>query len=324
MIGIYDDSFIELLNEYLNPVQEKQRNIVCKCPFCEMNDHDKSHYHLWISTEVPMFHCFHSECNESGSISKLLKKLLGKDTSDKYVDKSKIKVKKSVKLGRIHDIINVQIPKIDIEAFPLKRMYVKKRIKFANINIALLKGLIFDVEKFVEINNLKLDDKQERMLPYLQTNFVGFLSEYNQTVVFRNIDSTSDFRYYKISIQDDIYSDFYKMYGNNPNSKDIVLAEGIFDILAEHIFDYTSLRNKTRMYAAILSTHYESLIKSIVFREQLFRPNIHILSDNGISLSYYKNLKKRNSHIINTMKVYYNKTGKDFNVTPIVPVEISI
>ena len=324
MKGIYQDEFIDILNEYLPPVKEKSKNIVCRCPFCEMNENGKDHYHLWISTEIPIFHCFSGSCSESGSISKLMKKLLGKDISNKMIDKDKIKVKKKVDIGIVDNKKPILLPDLDSESFILKKMYIKKRTKFANVDLKYFKGLVFDVEKFIKINDIHLDDKQKRMIPFLQTNFVGFISENNSTIVFRNIDADSSFRYYKISLQESGFSDFYKIKGNAPESNDIVLAEGIFDILTEQIFDYTSLKNKVRLYAAILSTHYESLIRSIVFREQLFRPNVHILSDHGIDISFYKKIKENNSHIINTMKVYYNRTGKDFNVTPVYPVELVI
>ena len=77
---IYDDAFIELLEERLAPVNMKSDNIVCRCPWCESGE-DKKHYHLWISTESPVFRCWHSDCGQRGHISKLLYHLQGSDTS---------------------------------------------------------------------------------------------------------------------------------------------------------------------------------------------------------------------------------------------------
>ena len=50
----------------------------------------------------------------------------------------------------------------------------------------------------------------------------------------------------------------------------------------------------------------------------VFKPEIHVLSDNGIPLENYEKLKFFNKHIIDKMVVYYNRTGKDFNDTPLV------
>jgi hypothetical protein len=78
------------------------------------------------------------------------------------------------------------------------------------------------------------------------------------------------------------------------------------------------------MYASALSTSYESLIKSIVFNEQTFRLKVNILSDSNINLDFYRKIKRFNKHIIDSLSVYYNKSGKDFNVTPINPEKFII
>jgi hypothetical protein len=150
------------------------------------------------------------------------------------------------------------------------------------------------------------------MRSYLQNNFVGFLTEHESLVVFRNIDDSSDFRFFKLFINETRFLDYYKLPGGNYNSNNVIIGEGIFDIFNEHIFDYTSLKKDTKLYAAGLSTSYESLIKSIVFNEKIYRLNVSILSDRGISLDYYKKIKKRNNHIIDNMIIYYNRMSKDF------------
>jgi hypothetical protein len=49
-----------------------------------------------------------------------------------------------------------------------------------------------------------------------------------------------------------------------------------------------------------------------------------ILSDRGIPKEYYKKMKHFNKHIIDKLVVYYNKSGKDFNDTPVNPVKFVI
>ena len=66
------------------------------------------------------------------------------------------------------------------------------------------------------------------------------------------------------------------------------------------------------------------MIQSIVYNEQLFRPDVVILSDRGIEEDQYRKLQHYNKHIINSLSVYYNKTGKDFNTTPVTPVRVEI
>jgi hypothetical protein len=159
------------------------------------------------------------------------------------------------------------------------------------------------------------------MKDYLQSSFVGFLTENKSTLICRNIDDTQEFRYYKMKINESNFLDYYRLRGGNPTSKKIVLAEGIFDIFSEHIYDSLNIKQDIKLYASALSSKYEALIKSIVFHEQVFRPEIIILSDKGITKEYYKKLDKYNDHIIDKIAVYYNKSGKDFNDFPVTPVQ---
>jgi len=328
MIGIYQDSFKDYLKEYLgDPIKITSRNIVCRCPWCEMGS-EKKHYHLWISIETPIFQCFHAGCpGKSGYISKLIKKISGKDVADKYVDKNKIKELNTRNISLRSNSLKptiFKIPPLRKDLFSLKYMYMKERVKFTNYNIDNMKGLVFDIGEFINSNNIELEDRHQKLLPYLHSNFVGFLTEHNANMIFRNIDPSSSFNHFKMSLQPSLLLDYLRIPGYNINSNHIVLAEGIFDILTEHIFDFTNLREGVRLYAAALSDSYGSLIKSLVFFEQCFKMDVTILSDRDVSLDYYKRLKKSVSYVVDNMTVYYNRVGKDFNVTPVIPEKFII
>lgn len=327
MIGIYQDDFIEYLKRKLGDhIKTSSKNIICPCPFCEFGE-EKSHYHMYISTEIPIFHCFHANCEQSGSLKKLLKKLEGHDISDEFVDKEKLaEITKQRKIFTDQEKLQskIQVPIINSSKFMLKDMYMKRRLKFSRTTIGLIKGLIFDVDAFIEMNDIIVDEGLFRMRDYLQQNFVGFLTENNSTAIFRNIDHSHSVKFYKMKIQQSNFLDYYKLAGNNRNSNKIVLAEGIFDIFTEHIFDTLNIKQDVKLYASALSSKYISLIHSIIFHEQVFQPDIIILSDRGIGRDYYKKLKKYNKHIINRLDVYYNKTGKDFNDTPVTPIKYTI
>lgn len=319
MIGIYQDNFIQYLKEYTGITPKvSSKNIVIQCPWCEYKE-NKKHYHLYISLEAPMFHCFHSDCQASGSIKKLFEKLEGFDSSEKYIDKEKIKEiqKNDIKISIPKEKKQIYLPELNIDQFKMKTLYLKGRLKYSIQNLQDIKGVIFDSNKFIENNKIKLDDRLIRVKDYLQTNFVGFLTEGESLVVFRNIDESSEFKFFKLFIDQTRFLDYYKLPGGDYHSNHVVLAEGIFDIFNEHIFDYTSLKKDVKLYAAGLSTSYDSLIKSIVFNEKIYKVDVSILSDRGISLDYYKKIKKFNSHIINNMNIYYNKIAKDFGEIPI-------
>ena len=312
MVGIYQDSFISLLKERLgDPIKVTHKNIVCRCPWCETNINRK-HYHFYISTQAPIFHCFYSECKQSGTIEKLFNKLIGQDTSEQYVDKSKIV---EIPFSERVREIDIKYPEINERQFPQKVAYLRERLKFANIHIQDVNNLVLDINNFVDINNLKLDEQQKRLLTYLQSNFIGFVTEHSGLIVFRNIDRKSDFRFYKIEIKPTVFMDYYKIPGNLPDSNKVIIGEGILDIMAEQIFDITELKNYSRLYAACLSTNYDSLLKSIVYNEQIFKLDVNLLSDRGMSLKFYEKIKRENSHIIDKMTVYYGDK-KDFGDVP--------
>ena len=325
MIGIYNDDFAEYLRSKLGSVKTTTKNIIIPCPFCEYGK-SKDHYHMYISIEAPIFHCFRAGCEKSGTIKKLLNRIEGKDISENFIDKEKIAEFKSKERFIISDDSNKDIiyPDLKLDIFKEKEMYLRKRLKFHNISLSEIKGLIFDVNEFININQLVVDEKLFRMRDYLHNNFIGFVTNKNGQVIFRNIDDSQDFRYFKLKLNSTPFLDYYKLPGDNPESNKIVLAEGIFDIFSEYLFDHLNIKNDVRLYASSLSSKYSILIYSIIFNEEIFKPEIIILSDNGIKLKQYKTLKKYNYPLIKTLSVYYNKTGKDFNDSPVTPVYVHV
>jgi len=333
MIGIYQDSFIEMLKANLGEnIKITNKNIICRCPWCEMNDADHDHFHLWISLNAPIFNCFH--CGETspakGPITKLISKLTGQETFEKYVDKSKIEEMKTAQISVERQAIHKQelkYPDINESLFPQKTEYLKNRLKYSDINLSTLPGIVFDVSMFLHINKLTMDSVLSANLQHFQNNFVGFVTENHTTLILRNIDPKSEFRYYKFKFGESRFLDYYKLKGIHPESTHIVLGEGIFDIYSDYIFDLTGLKNKVAFYASANSNKYMSVINSVLYHEQIFRPNVHILSDKGIDLEFYKRVAYFSRYCLESMTVYYNKLGKDFNDTPceveVIPIDIT-
>lgn len=324
MIGIYQDSFKNFLEENLGgPVKITSKNIICKCPWCDYGK-KTSKDHLYISTELGIFHCFRASCEAKGHIRKLILKIAGVDNSDDFIDKTRIKKPDKIfKLQNEEKKSQIILPEIKTDLFPNKTLYTRKRLKFANINLCNIKGLIFDINQFIKINNIKLNPVLSRLKDYLHTNFIGFLSEHESLVTLRNIDPTTNFRFFKLNLNNLPFLDYYKLPGNSKNSKTVVLAEGIFDIYSAKLFNQL-YKNNVLLYAAALSSKYSSLLQSIVFYEQEYRLDVIFLSDNGIHPNYYRKVKKTNEQIINSCFIYYNKTGKDFNENTITISKIKI
>jgi len=273
MIGIYQDSFGDYLKDKLGvEIKVTSKNIICPCPFCEYQK-KKDHYHMYISLEAPIFHCFHASCEQSGTLRKFVKRLEGHDISETFVDKRRfeeISKKKDIFIDKEEGIIKFTVPKLNRQRFVEKEFYIKRRLKFANIPTTRIKGLIYDVDKFIEVNHIPVDETLFRLRDYLHANFVGFLTEHNSTVMFRNIDYKHTMSFFKLKVQKNNFVDYYKLTGNSPQSNKIVLAEGIFDIFTEHIYDSLNLKDNVRMYASALSSKYLSLIQSIIFTNNYF------------------------------------------------------
>lgn len=323
MIGIYKEEFIQYLKDNLGYVKVSSKNIVTKCPWCEYGK-EKKHYHLYIALEVPIFHCWQARCEQSGFLSKLMSYIDGKDRTDQFVDKSLIKESAHKKLvNPLKEKKALKIPEINTDQFKMKSMYMKYRLGF-DVDIASISKLVFDVREFVNINDIKLDDKSQGLMDFLQTNFVGFLLEHDSLLSLRNIDPNASFRYYKLDLSESVFLDYYKIQGAAFNSNTVIVSEGIFDIFAEQVLNTLKIRDNVKLYAATLSGSFPSLLKSLVFYEQLYRLNVVVLSHRDVDIDVYKKMKKFNSHILDTLSVYYNSTGKDFASFPVNPVKAVI
>ena len=327
MVGIYQDSFLEYLKRKLGePIKITSKNIVTRCPWCEYGQ-EKDHYHMYISLEAPIFHCFHASCERSGTLKKFLMRLEGHDISESFVDKRTLdEISKQNKIFIDQELLQqkISLPNLNKQKFMLKEMYINKRLKFARMPTNMIKGLIYDIDEFIRLNRIPIDETLFRLKDYLQVNFVGFLTENNSSVIFRNIDHSHSMKFFKMKIQKSNFLDYYKLYGNDPKSKKIVLAEGIFDIFTEHTFDSLNIKKDVKLYASALSSKYLSLIQSVIFHDQIFKPEVIILSDRGVGRDYYRKMKKYNSHIIDKLTIFYNKAGKDFNDTPVTPIHYNI
>lgn len=321
MIGIYDDKFIDFLKRNLGHVKITSKNIVIPCIYCEYPQ-EKDHYHLHIGLHEPIFHCFHGGCSKGhGTLKKLISAIHGYDISGTFVDKKHFENLQQRKLEKVDKIYaEFKLPDLQQDRFPLKRMFMRKRLKFLDLPLENVDGLIFDIDAFLSSNKIWVTDKLAKLLPYLQQNFVGFIMRHGGYIIFRNIDKKSQFRYYKYALQETPFLDYYMIKGSKPNSDLVVLAEGIFDILTERHFDHLDIGSETKLFASVNAADYTNLMKSIIFHEKIFTPRWIILSDQGIKLKYFRNLKKKHPYLFirGESLVYYNKNGKDFNDTPVI------
>jgi len=329
MIGIYQDSFGEFIEEHLGKYKLTSTNLICKCPWCDYHKKGSSRDHLYIALDKPIFNCFRAGCGKSGTVRKFIKQISGTYIRDKYISEDEMQKihhnkKINFKDSKLDLFRKFALPDIVQNKFPLKESYLSQRLQYFQFDLENIKGLIFDVKEFIKINDLSnsISKSDIKMLDFLQENFIGFMTENNSMVVFRNIDVFSEFRYYKLNLQYDDLLDYYKITHNIDNSNLIVIGEGIFDIFNEHIFDYLGLRKKAFGYYCALNNRFESLIKSIAFYDNIYKPEVVILSDKNVNLKYYKQMKRRLKNICSEIMVCYNEYGDDFGDTFCSPERI--
>lgn len=294
------------------------------CPNCERDRFFKNlKCHLYISTKSPIFNCF--KCDFSGILPKLLNKL-NIDT-DKYIKQEDLDIGINNKLKDIEldysNFKDLKIPTINNNQFIEKQNYLKER--FINeVDINKIDNLIFDIKKFIEINNIETDETTRKIIDLLQKQFVGFLSTRKSIIICRNIDKESDFRYYNLYLgKKSYFKDFYGIINNSgkrfDNINNIVLSEGVFDIIQSYNNPkFAKLREKSCLWAASLNCKYNVLIRSVLDYCKISKANIIILSDSGIEPYKYKILEEHPS--IENLVIYWNKTGKDFGELNIEPV----
>jgi len=310
-------------------LDDKPKNFICICPYCSDHPDPRKKGHLYVSknSEVPVAHCWY--CNNAVSIPKLITDLSGNKNLYKEVindDELKNSYQKSKQYSAKKRTVSYKLPNTAEERFSEKKIYIRKRTG-NKITAEEVPNLVLNFFEFLKINNLDIVGQGKLVSDWeadiLHRNFVCFLSANNTLLYCRNIDDKATFKFKKVPLQTDpLYLlDYWKIpicsYGNT-----IVLSEGNFDILSEYAFDSLGLKDKVRLFASGNTFSYGSLLKSVCYDESIYKADIVILSDTDKPAYWYNKMRKENSHLIKTCKIYMNKRGKDFGVFPPVPSQI--
>ena len=300
------------------------KNYICICPYCGDHLEKYKRGHLYISTDKNVCHCFF--CNGSWQTTAMLKKN-GIDSNKIYtkieqeykpnsgVEAASSAMKRKLKVYKL--------PKIDM-SFENKRAYIKKRTNYL-AKPEDIPNLVFNIQEFIHINNIQYKpNTRDVSIEYLNTNFVGFLTKNHTKLICRNVDPDSSLKFKKIDLQDDPYEmiDYYVIYGNHQKGNKIVMAEGIFNALAEYYTDSLGIKDETKLYVACNSFSYSSVLKSVCFDYHIFESDVVILSDADKKLlDYNKYLYQQSSHILNSLNIYYNELKNDFGMFPLKPIK---
>ena len=313
-------------------ISEKPKTFLCKCYLCGDHPDPKKWGHLWVSKNpvIPVAHCFY--CDAAFPISKLISDLSGnkelykKIFTEEELENQNNQKEKSIKVSK-ERYKKFILPKIDIDSFQMKRLYLRSRTNNL-IDVENIPNLIVDFQAFFKLNNLDIVGKDKLINDYefdiLQDSFIGFLGKHNTILFCRNCNPNASFKFKKIQLQSDQLSliEYYSPCESTNNNSIVVLSEGSFNIISEFLTDSLKIKNNVKVYASCNGFNYSTVLKSICFDENLYKVDVVILGDRDKSKYMYNKFLKINQHVINSCKIFLNRSGKDFNIFPLVPFEL--
>ena len=321
----------EILVEHKIFVDDKTKNFICNCPYCGDHPNPSKKGHLYVSknVDVPVAHCFY--CDKAVPIPVLIKDLSGdKELSKEVISDEDLLNYKNRKKVFSHKkrFDKYEVPIIEPTSFINKKVYMQKRTN-CKIDIENIPNLIFNFSEMFAKNNLDIVGKNKIISDFefdmLQRHFVGFLGNHNTIIYCRNSDANSKFKFKKIPLQSDslLLLDYWSINVENPLSTSVVLSEGNFDLLGAYCSSaFDDIRDDVKVWASGNTFSYSTLLKSVCFDNGLYKTDVTILSDSDKpKYAYYKFLKE-NKHMLNSCKVYINKSGKDFGVFPVKPSQL--
>ena len=307
--------------------KQSGKSVIEFCPFC-LKDTDHGHLYITIdeNSDMPiLYHCF--RCEMAGVLNGEVLRSLGirdlKLSSNLLTyNKRSANYNRSKRL--ISNQIHMKIPESK-ETYMWKKEYIERRlgIQFSFEELEELK-CVFSLGDLLNNNKVERVQCNKETALTLNKDYVGFLTCKNEFVIFRDCTNSHDKRYFKYPIFNDL--DNTKKFYTIPNeidimaedNIDIVLAEGVFDILGiyYHVFNK---KKDNMIYAAICGCGYETVIKYFV-QLGLVGSNIclHIFSDTDKNRRFYEKMfeKSKLKDWIGDVTLYYNSTPgeKDFGV----------
>ena len=270
--------------------KDKGSHYMTFCHFCNdmTRKHNPNHGHCYVSKNLPVYYCH--RCGSAGTILKLL-------IYTNFQDQDIIDYLKSfMKYNFVKDYIYLT-PKIKYDKIALLNS-ISKRIKsvsekdilsFNNYLSSRLGNINYS--KFL-LYPLYISPTEENDSYKVLT--VAFNNSNNEFCGARLINQIGKIRYKK---EKSWY--FFQPFKFNENIKNIIISEGMFDILNLYLYgNYFTKGNS--FYMSISGKNYMSVIESLIFQELLIgKFNIHIILDSDNK--YLKQIKNMLFKLIKTL-----------------------
>lgn len=328
-------AFMESRKEVFKPVQNGWYRT--RCPYCGDTQKNlrEGHFYIKISpyTEYIMgCNCF--KCGHHGIITEETIELLGGD--QELRQKINILNKKSKKIDK-HQII--QEERITYFDYTLptpvrgkKTDYIENRlgVELSERDLRDFK-VITSLYDFISENNITSYPFNTRQLKILEDHYVGFLSNGNSHILFRDITEKEDMSWVKYPITEKslVNKVFYSIAANidifTENEITINLSEGVMDAIGIVKHFHTNTENS--MNIALTGKVYDVMLSRLI-QLGLVGSNItiNIYSDNdemfgnkknayATSMHKYKKTLSKFKPLFKKINIFYNMKSIDYGVS---------
>lgn len=293
-----------------------RKELRVRCPYCGDSRKDASHAHLYIEMKPPFrFYC--QKCNTGGVLN--AKTMRDFQLYDTEIAVSLTELNKNYQSKKGYSVTTFkkkefEFPIVVSSSSTTSVNYFNSRYgtNFSNEEITNRFKAVTDGIAFFEKNNLQIPYQM-----YDISRAIGFLSSDNSHIIFRDTSGTQSRRYFNYAIYPDEFgvNKFYSIKTEidmlTPEI-DLVLCEGIFDIIG--VYNYFYNQNKNIIFAAACGKGYNSVIANFIHKGFL-NLNITIYSDGDVPLDFYRNLKMNSPYLKRTpITIFYNELEKDYGV----------
>jgi len=263
---------INFLKKSSNVYTEANNEIIIHCPYCDdaLRKNANRHGHLYISVHTPVFHCF--RCETSGFLGNLLNDL----GFDDFEAIKELNSKFNISIFKKKQLDTVV--KKDFNDYILQK---NKNFKIGNL---------CEFEKFEKYMYLRLGNFCDYTKYLISPEIINqklCAAIYNLAgnfVTARIINSVNNFRYIR---NKNINEYYYFQEFNFDVKKDIIISEGIFDILS--LYRFSLFPKEQGFYLSILGKNYPRAITWLIENHLMIGEfNIHLIFD----VENKKNLQK--------------------------------
>lgn len=311
--------------------RKKDCQVVIRCPICDENGKAHDHGHCYVGlirdqdTSPIVYNCFINHC--SGIVTPDFLKAVNiydQELNNILTIWNNERLRNSKVTNRIdyvkRSIAHIEQPEYsENKRVKDKLTYLQGRMQI-NFNLENVKPLnvVWTLTEFLKHNKIDPNPNFKKLIKVLDSDYLGFLSQSKEYIIFRNLVKNNNLRYFKYPIFQESHGIMnYVIRGTKADllaeDVDLVLAEGPFDIIGIYANVYHCRKDQI-IYSAVCGSSYQTTIRKFIKMGFVKNLNIHIYSDSDKQPFYYKTLIKNLGIWCKSINLYYNELSKDCGV----------